>query len=158
IIVSNSLEYIRAFSLVLGGPPKLLRFLLVCLFSSFALIGYLKRLTTAPQVSEFYVPIYLAVTVLWPFPGGLRYLVPILPLYVIYGLLGFHQMIAVWFPRRQSHALAALVLLIASSYAMSYAKTDFGPFPAGIGKQSAIELFQYVRTGTDASAVLIFRK
>ena len=41
---------------------------------------------------------------------------------------------------------------------MSYAKTDFGPFPAGIGKQSAIELFQYVRTGTDASAVLIFRK
>lgn len=142
-----------------NGYSKFGRLALFSAFSVFSGIGYaLRFFKRQASITEFYVPFHLLATVLWPSSAGLRYLIPIVPLYVLYGFLGLSLLGSVGTSKLQSSAFVAFLLCIGLSYVGQYSKADFGPIPEGIGKRETQEFFQYVRTRTEPDAVFIFRK
>lgn len=136
--------------------PRLAVFLLTV---SLALFGYWRKVRSERiTVCEFYVPLHLAVTVIWPYPGGIRYLIPIFPLYVFYGLLAFLELCR-RIPEKRSVALSlAMILIIAGTYIGDYSKLDFRTVPGGFGNATCIDFFNYVKGQTDPSSLFIFRK
>ena len=158
-IIGSVLDYTRALSAFWAREAdKPLRLALFFCVSSLAAIGYFRRLWNQATVWEFYLPLHLVISVLWPYPGGLRYLLPIIPLYVTYSLMGFYHLAASWSWRREAFAGACLLCVIAIAYVHSYATTDFGPFREGISTKEAADFFRYVSNETDRDAIFIFRK
>ncbi len=142
-----------------NGYSKLLRIVTFVFLSLLALFGYSRKVSTRLTACEIYLPLHLAVSIVWPFPGGLRYLIPIFPLYVFYILLGLKDFRARYpVNRLERSSLAVLLLLVATSYAGSYSKVDFRTIPGGFGNTKCMEFFRYVREKTDPTSVFIFRK
>ena len=77
--------------------------------------------------------LYLAPVVLWPSFQGTRFLIPIVPFYFAYFLLGVRRIDAA-VERRSGTRNAVLVVSLAAvlvSYACRYSTLQFGPLPRG---------------------------
>jgi 4-amino-4-deoxy-L-arabinose transferase-like glycosyltransferase len=166
LFAANLVSLVKAMSLFLAnGHGDGLRVGLFAAVSAVALLGYLGRLLRSPGAAEFFVPLYLAVVVVWPSAAwGQRFVVPLLPLYIVYFWHGVLRLGALpapdWVrPRRVAAALgggvAAALLL---SYAGQYARLDFGPLREGVARPEAEALFDFVRRETPADAVFLFQK
>jgi len=158
IILQNTVEYTRALSLFWASETdKPIRYIVFLLLSSLAAIGYLRKLRR-PAVWDLYLPLHLSLILVLPYPAGLRYLLPIAPLYVLYALTGFREFTWKGFAVRQAVVFPIVILLVALSYTVLYRRMDFGAFPDGIAKKETVAFFQYVRNNTEPTAVFIFRK
>ena len=112
-ILHHALDYAGFFSYVFANPvSKLFRYGLWVLSLIPVLFGFVKRLRQGLQLTELYVLILLGVDCLY-WATTARYLLPIMPIYMVYMFEGF-QAIAERFPRRLALPLkvvaAALVL------------------------------------------------
>jgi hypothetical protein len=159
-IFHNAYEYTMEMSYFWeNGYSKLLRAAIFIPGSLLALIGYRERVRTRLTSCEVYVPLHLIVTVLWPFSAGLRYLVPIFPLYVFYALLGLREVFVRFSIKKMEQiCLATLFSLVAITYAGNYSKMDFRTISGGFGDSKCVDFFQYVKNQTDPTSVFIFRK
>jgi hypothetical protein len=136
-------------------------FLMRALFLSvngLAVLGYAARLRLGPTAAEVFPVLYVAVILLWPDFQGIRYLFPVVPLYVFYALDGLR--LAAERLRRGSAARAAAVLLalIAASYAARYTTLDFGPLPEGMARPETRELFAYLASHTPRESLIACAK
>jgi len=158
-VVANVLTYGWSLSSFWENPyTKILRDIIFIAVTCLALLAYFRRVKTTPRIYEIFLPIYLAVVLLWPNPGGARYLIPIVPLYVYYSLEGT-EILKRWLQIRRTEAiLVPLLVLIFVSYGAEFAHSDFGPFKEGIGKKETIELFSFIKSNTSPKDVFIFRK
>jgi len=68
-----------------NGYSGTLHHLLSLLILGLAIIGYLSRLRDI-TVFEIFVPLYLLVVIVWPSFQGTRFLIPVIPLIVLYAL------------------------------------------------------------------------
>lgn len=155
----NLKDYSWSLSVFWGqGISKPVRHVAFTIFTSLSAFGYLLRLKRERGVAEFYVPMHFIITVVWPYTGGFRYLVPIIPLYVLYACVGTSELTQrIPWKSRQIAITAAAILLI-GIYADAYSKLNFGPITEGVGNVKTKELFQYVSNKTEPQSVLIFRK
>ena len=104
--------------------------------------------------------LYLAPVILWPSFQGTRFLIPIVPFYFHYCLLGVGRMDAAA-QRRWGTRHAVLVVFLAAvlvSYAGRYSTLQFGPLPEGIAKRESRELFEFVNTSTDPTDIFVFSR
>jgi hypothetical protein len=138
---------------------KIVRDILLISTSFFALLAYVRRIRGGPRIYEIFLPFYLAVVLLWPnSAGGVRYLIPIFPLYVYYFLEGVATLKGRLQVRQAEPILVPLLALVFLSYGAEFAHLDFGPFREGIAKEASVQLFSFVRSGTNVKDVFIFAK
>jgi hypothetical protein len=119
--------------------------------------GFWLRLRAGPTVLEVFPFWYSLALLLWPACVG-RYLLPLLPLFLFYALVGLESLTSI-LPRacvRAAWALTALVLCV--FYAGAYATADYGPLPEGVTKSETIDCFAYIRNETDPKSVFVFSK
>ena len=158
LFASNFVSLIKAMGLFVdNGFSGAARTLLFVLLAALALGGYVRCLRSRLTVRELFGPLYFALIVVWPVAGGdQRFLLPLLPLFLLYTLHG------VDFLREKARFIAipavALPALVLASYLGHYTQLDFGPRREGVTKAESLEFFQYVKAATSRDDVFIFQK
>jgi hypothetical protein len=125
-----------------------------------AVLGYVTSFRAGVSVVHLFPPLYLAPVIMWPSYQGMRFLIPVVPFYFCYCLLGVRWIDAA-VERRWGASNAVLGVCLAAvlvSYAGRYSTLQFGPLPEGIAKKESRELFEFVATSTDPDDVLVFSK
>jgi hypothetical protein len=158
VITHHAREYPRALSeLWLNGYNKPLRFGLFAIASIFAMTGYFSSLRRKISCYEIFFAIYLAAILVLPIYDGIRFLMPVIPLYLLYALVGIKGI----FRGRERVGVpvfAALMAAIVITYIGQYTKLEFGPIREGIIKSEAQQFFEYVRGKTGENDTFVFRK
>lgn len=127
-------------------------------FSLLALAGYGRRLWLKVSVAEIYVAGYIAVILLFSGFQGTRYLLPVIPLYLYYALVGM-QFLGGYIGKRI--AVVLLVVVIGgtgSLYLHEYNDQNFRTIQNGISRPDAVAMFDYIREATLPNDLIVFRK
>lgn len=94
VIAFNTVNYLRAFSTFwMAGLDhvwfgEVVRKIFTLLSLGLIAIGYFRSLLSRPSVIEFYIPLYLALIVIWPANQDVRFLIPLFPLAILYLFVG----------------------------------------------------------------------
>jgi hypothetical protein len=120
-------------------------------------IGLVARLRRGITVFETFVGVYAPLVVLWPAFQGERFLIPLLPIFVLYFYLGA-EVLARRATGGRRPVVTALAILVGLAYVTRYAASDFGPRPDGVLRQEVQEGFEYAKTHTPKDSVIVFRK
>ncbi len=117
-------------------------------------VGYWSRLRRGPGFAEIALPGYAALLLIWTTGTGMRYLIPVLPLYFCYAALGM-QRIASRAPVRVSRA-AALVLCAAvlAIYGARYRELARASSPPRTTDAAFIELCDFLRATTSSADIV----
>ncbi len=128
--------------------------------SALAAVGYARSLRRDVTVFHLFPWLYLAPVIVWPSFQDTRFLIPVIPFYFYYGLLGIREMDAAVERRwgRKNLVLATLLAGVAVSYAGRYATLSFGPLAEGIAKPESVRLFEFVKDATAPTDVLVFSR
>jgi len=162
-ILKNAALYTHAFILLWDGGAQglnVLRNVLFLMITGLAAIGYgtrLKKMT----IFEIFIPIYLAVILIWPTPQGARFLIPVIPLMIFYSLLGVDQ----WGLSQRFRLSLRLktVLLITLGIVMTittickYKNINFLHITEGVAKPETQALFEHIREHTTDDDIFIYK-
>ena len=140
-----------------NGYADWLMIVVFYLFAALAVLGYIASVRQPISIYELFAPLYLLAVPLFPVFEPLRYLIPLLPLYIFYILIGAESL---QIGQRRMAAAGTLVvlLIILLTYTARYTKQDFGPQREGIAVPTSTELFDYVRQRTEPDDVFVFVK
>ena len=147
-------ESLREFWSV-GYWPGLIVAIIV---SMLALTGYVRRLWLHISVSEIYTAGYVAVILLFAGFQGLRYLMPVIPLYLYYAFIGLQ-----YSSERLGRQVAVILLVViiagaGAGYLHDYRQQDFSVIADGISSPDAVAMLDYIRTQTSPDDLIVFRK
>jgi hypothetical protein len=158
VVLHHLKEYPKALSeFWMNGYSKPFRFVLFSFVSIFAILGYFICLRRRIGCFEIFFAIYLAAILVLPVYDGIRFLMPVIPLYLLYALVGIKEI----FRNRERvrrPVFAALTAAIVLTYIGQYSKMEFGPIREGIVKSEAQQFFAYVREKTGVHDTFVFRK
>jgi len=159
IAMRNAIYYSKTLAYFWqNGFSKGIQITFALLFTALAAAGFLRRLWAERSAREFYLLGYLAILFLWIAEFGLRALLPILPLYVAYGLGEFASITRVLRRKTRLLAMAALIALICGTYAgKAWQDSRMSPEP-NVDDPAAQELFAFLRAHTRESDLLVFPK
>lgn len=141
-----------------NGYSKPLAVALFAAVTLLALLGNAASVRRRPGACEVFAVLYPAAIFLWPTYQGVRFLYPVLPLYLFYALRGLAHP---WFARRERLRLAtiaSLAVAVGLSYAGMAATMEFGPLGEGVAKPESVAMFDYVRRHTGPRDVVVFIK
>ncbi len=133
----------RSLANVVGAPITLL-----------AVYGFVSRAKRDLTLLEVFPVVFVGVLLLWPFYQHLRYVLPLLPLYLYYAYQGIEAL----GHERARWLTPAVTAWIAGITIASLASAEYGPLPAGVGKTETVELFEFIRAETAEDDVVVFRK
>ncbi|MGH9843091.1 MAG: hypothetical protein ACREEM_30500 [Blastocatellia bacterium] len=154
VALSNSSEFIRLLSeFWLNGYSKIFRLALFATISGLAIAGYFTRIRRQITCFEVFAPLYLGPFVIFPVGLEVRYLLPVIPLYLFYAFLGLRT-----FTRRvekEGMAFASLMAIILATYIGQYTRLDFGPLREGVAKSETQQLFEYVKRETGEREIFV---
>lgn len=141
-----------------NGYSNLINFVLFIIACILAIIGYIVRVKKNISILELFFLAYLGVIILWPASQGIRYLIPIIPIFLIYVVIGLSQL--QYIPVKSVRSILYYLFIIAmfGSYLGRYSKINFDAKYGGIDKKEAIQLFEYIKENTKVDDVFIFRK
>lgn len=157
----NVPAYVRALSdLWENGYSTSARRIAFLVTGALAAFGYLNSLRAGVSVAHLFPLIYLAPVMLWPSYQGTRFLIPVVPFYFYYCLLGVRWIDAAAEHRWKARNAVLVLFLIAVlvSYTSRYSTVQFGPLPEGIAKTESKELFEFVTAATGPNDVLVFSR
>jgi hypothetical protein len=126
-----------------------------------AVVGAIARLRRGVTIYELYAIPYILLIIVWRANQGVRFLLPLIPLFVIDALVGLDLIRQLPWRRAQiTQKLVAAVLLLALgiSYGGVYSRTSFGPFDNGVETPSAQALFTYIRGAIPTGEVIVFSR
>jgi len=141
-----------------NGYSRLVRNGLFAATLALALAGYVGRIRRGATAFEIFPVFYLSAVILWPANQGTRFLIPVIPLYVLFAFDGLWQLRVLQRHNLRRHAVAGLAVVIFASYAGRAARGYLGPIREGAHVPESRALFRHVRDHTPPDAVLIFRK
>jgi hypothetical protein len=128
------------------------------LFTALAAAGFARKLWTERSAREFYLLIYLVVLFGWSAEIGLRGLLPILPLYIAYGLQEFSEIVERMGKLSRAGLTTILLLIVAGTYAGEIRAESHQQPEANVQDPAAQELFSFLRAHTQPKDILIFPK
>jgi hypothetical protein len=152
IFYGKSLSYVWA-----NGFNKGVQIVFALLFTAAAALGFLKSLWHERGVKEFYLLGYVGVLLAWNSEIGLRGLLPILPLYLFYGVREWIRLFEARLPVRLI-AAGALIGFAALSYAGETRHQSTLPAEPNVADANAAEMFAFVQQHTKPEDVLVFPK
>jgi len=130
--------------------------------AALALAGFVVRLRRRITAIEVWPVVYCIPILMWHSRPVERYLIPWVPFFVFFALIG--ALAAGEFLRKRLGAAgsvlvpAILVTAILLTYARVYARTDFGPITGGPTSASANQLWSFVKDRTSNQDVFVFIK
>lgn len=128
------------------------------------IFGFIQRLQHSTLFMEFFFLFYLAVILAWPTVQELRFLYPILPLFLLYAGIGIEVVLTRIGQRitpQIAQALAiALIIGVVIIYAVRANKViaSEGPITDGPYHPTATAMFQFVSEQTSPEATFVFYK
>jgi hypothetical protein len=166
VVRTNVAEYIRDLRMLWVSPSvaprhgfsRVLSFVLAGVVSLLALLGVSRRELRRPTILEVFAVFYLVLIFLWPANQGMRFLIPLLPLYIFYAFLGLRFAAQRWSHGRLSWFAVPLSVALAVAYIGAYRMENFAVISDGIGRPAFGELCDYIRRNTGPQDVFVFSK
>ena len=140
-----------------SGVSRMIDNILYVLTGLLAVAGFIALLRTRPSSGDFFLVLYVLVLLPVPFLQD-RYLLPLIPLYLIYIFRGVEYVQAKIYLPGRAWLAAGTLLVVMVSYAGSYSLKSFDDFANGVEKKESIEMFEFIRTHTPQDSLVIFRK
>ncbi|MBV9885590.1 MAG: hypothetical protein JO119_03495 [Acidobacteria bacterium] len=153
VYYGKTLSYVWA-----NGFNKQVQIVFALLFTAVAAWGFAKSLWHERGVKECYLLGYVAVLLAWNSEIGLRGLLPILPLYLFYGMREWIRLFETARLPVRLIAVGAVVGLAAVSYAGEITHERSLPVEPNVADTSATKMFAFVREHTSQDDVLVFPK
>jgi hypothetical protein len=158
VVWSNVKHYAGSLSTYWdNGYNHVARYAVFAIASGLALLGYLRRLRQGLGPLEVFVPLFLLPLFFWVFQQGIRYLLPLLPLYIFYILEGARSIGARLRPRTNVAFQSALLMGALACFLASYSTVDLEHIDGPLDPE-AQEMLQYIRAHTEPDDVILFEK
>lgn len=157
-IGNNAINYMRAGSDIWdNGYTELGRKAVFLLTAGLGAYGYVRSVRVSSTVTplEVFPWLYALPVVVWPANQGTRFLIPLIPFYLYYCMLGLRDL-ELW--QRRNVGLTACLLVIGITYAGKYSTLNYGPLPSGVATAESVALFDFVKRMTDRTDVFVFSK
>jgi hypothetical protein len=125
-----------------------------------AITGFLAMILKRPSSGDCLTLVYVSVLLLVPFAQD-RYLLPLIPMYLIYIFHGMETIIrsrAAFGERVVYGSIFGLLLVITLTNAGTYSTLNFDDFQNGVHKKESLEVFEFIRQSTPEDSVLITSK
>ena len=140
---------------------KIIHYVIFTAILLLAFWGYFLRLKSI-SINEIFLPLYLAIVILWPTHQGFRFLIPFIPFFLLYFFVGINYIIQRIHHHSSSQSInkfftLIIILCTASTYTLKYISLNFTTLNKGVHKQSSVDLFDYIRHETDESDVFMFK-
>jgi hypothetical protein len=148
-------EFVSLWPRTAGVALSYFLFLAVTLL---AVIGARDRFRQGITPLEPILAFYLALIIIWPGNQGLRFVMPLIPVYFFYALTGLSILFLRFGKKAGVATTAALALLIAISYLGGYRHANFGSIPETTGLASFVDLCRYIDAYTDPQDVFVFNR
>lgn len=160
-ILKQAVRYTAAMSGVWPGTRNIfvqvvswVAFLIALLF---ACAGYIRAVLSGPGITEIFVAGYLAVLVLFAGFQGLRYFIPLIPIFFFYAYM-FHQQLLHSRYRKTILTVAAIFIATTTiTYAANY-QTYLHQQNHGITSPETIALVDFIKKSTPEDSVFVFQK
>lgn len=141
-------------------PPSAGRpfsYLIFAAITALAIFGCLVKLRKyGIGILECCLVLYLAAILIWPGNQGMRFLLPVLPLYLAYALLGILNISGRWKPHGTRVALVVLLTIAGLLYIGSYRKQNYGTIRETVGLPSFNALCYYIRHNAGPNDTFVF--
>jgi len=156
------LHKLRAFpySLIVlwdNGRSKTIQEVLFVIFNVLAIVGYVRKLRTRLDVQDVFAVIYPLVLLFLPARARIRYLIPVIPLYFFYGMLGL-EALASSRARWKRLAFGGLALTMTVTCIAKYSTSNLGALPESVTGPEATALFAWARASTREDDIFVFSK
>jgi 4-amino-4-deoxy-L-arabinose transferase-like glycosyltransferase len=159
-ILRNYVGELQDFFYLKGYGANILALATIVLVSVLLAVGFIKKCLKGSGMIEWLTAVYAFVALAFPTANqGLRYLFPILPLFIYYTVLGARSL-----PRagkiQANHVLVAITLLCLLHYPIGimHVLREQGKTVAGPQEKQSQEAFRFIRENTARDAVIAFRK
>ncbi len=131
---------------------------LVLTANCFVLYGFITRLKSRVTLLEVVPVVYLGPLFVWPYYQGLRFLIPLIPLFFLYLLVGVHRFSGRLSRRSSTVLQVALACALLLTYGKAYGRMDYGHVGDGIATPHAVDLFEHVQTYDGSRELFIFNR
>jgi 4-amino-4-deoxy-L-arabinose transferase-like glycosyltransferase len=158
VILNNSVYAASLAYFWANGYSKAVAGLLCLVFCVLAVRGYAARARERVTSFEAFLILYLTAIVSWRGLGGLRYLIPVLPLILFYSFVGLQNIRFPGRARMEPLVFGVLMAVVFLSYAARYSTMDFKLQAPGIHTESAREFFKFITEQTARDDVFAFAK
>ncbi len=139
----------------LGGADG---WLALAILGLLGLAGYFLVVKRDLSAMEVFVAAYTAMVALWASDQDLRFLLPLIPLWLMYASVAIVHVRGMGFRRVSSALTVAVILIFAASDANYYLRAKYGRTPGGTNDQGFAVMAQFVRQSIPADATIIFSK
>ena len=161
IFLDNAVEYARSFAFTwANGYFRPAQYLVFAVTLPLAAAGVCRRLRGGLRTLELYFAFYLGLLIIWPTANGIRYLLPLLPVYILYIAMGLDLALEAWLSHRSLRLRlavpASLAAAILAGYAARYTTLPRGPIRDGILQPEFIALASYIKTQTRPGDLCVF--
>jgi 4-amino-4-deoxy-L-arabinose transferase-like glycosyltransferase len=154
----NVVDYLRALSDIWdNGYSDAGRKLIFVVTLALAASGYVRALRSGPTMLEIFPLLYAVPVVLWPANQGTRFLIPLIPFYFYYCMLGVRG-VEVNLAARKRGLWLICMAVVALAYGGKYSTLRYGSLLEGVATVESVELFDFVRRQTVRTDVFVFSK
>ena len=140
-----------------NGYAHWFRYLCFIVALLLALAGYASRLARGLGPMEVFLPLFLLPLLFWVFQQGIRYVLPIIPLYLYYIIEGVRSITSRLQPRAGRVVQWTLMLIAFASFASMYTTIDLRHIPGPLDPE-AQDMFRHVEAQTSEQDVFLFEK
>ena len=138
--------------------------MLLAVMTILAIAGFFDLITRSPSMGDYFALTYILILLVVPFAQQ-RYLLPLVPLYLLYIIRATEQLKQLAKNRRTGlcsgfmNAIPAIVcVIITASYASSYAMSNSEAIARGVESSESRELFDFIQENTPLDSLLVFHK
>jgi hypothetical protein len=158
MVLSNVAHYAGSVSTYWdNGYSHSLRYLCFVVALVLASVGYASRLARGVGPFEAFLPLFFLPLFFWVFQQGIRYVLPIIPLYLYYIMEGARSISSRLQPRARQVTQWTLMLAAFGSFASLYTTIDLQHIP-GLLDPEAQEMFRHVEANSGPDDVFLFEK
>jgi len=158
-VLSNLWSYAKSITFAWqNGFSQIAQGLLGLSLTACAAFAFIRRNRNRAPIEAWYLLAYMAILITWGTQIGIRGLLPILPIYLTYVLLGISDVAARLRSTPARIFMAAVGFCIVAAYIGSLRQPIRSVTAADVNDASAQELFTFLRTQTTPSDLLVFSK
>lgn len=162
-LLNSTLLHLKKYPMVLqeywdNGSSLLLRVAMGLFSALLALIGYTTLLRKKPLPSEIFVFVYCSMLMVVPFFQGNRYLLPVIPFFILYMFHGIEELATIIPKRLYSIPAIAILVFGVASHAGYYIQSGPSPAKYGVLDPESVELYDYIKNNTPDDSLIIFKR
>lgn len=158
VVWSNVTHYAGSLSTYWdNGYAHSLRYLCFLVALVLGFVGYAARVVRGPGAFEVFPPLFVLPLFFWTFQQGIRYLLPIIPLYVFYVMEGVRVVSSRFRPEVRRVLPWAFFAAALGCFASMYTTVELGHIDGPLDAK-AQEMLAYVETESGPSDVFLFEK